>query len=106
MWNINNTAEKYDKLAFDKAKRLGLQIERKAKENCAVDTGRLRASISTAWTGHTTTDSDKVQAPATEKTVVVGTNVRYATYVEFGTKRMPARPFLRKAFDEVILGNK
>jgi len=48
----------------------------------AVDTGRLRASISF----HTYTNY-----------VDVGTNVEYAAPLEFGTSKMAARPFLRPA---------
>ena len=48
----------------------------------AVDTGRLRGSISHAH------DNDAAY---------IGTNVEYAPYVEFGTYRMDARPFLRNA---------
>ena len=48
----------------------------------AVDTGRLRGSIT-----HTTDDD----------AAYVGTNVEYAGYVEFGTSRMPARPYLENA---------
>ena len=48
----------------------------------AVDTGRLRGSISHA------TDAEAAY---------IGTNVEYAPYVELGTKRMAARPFLRNA---------
>jgi len=33
------------------------------------------------------------------ETVTVGTNVHYAPYVEYGTKRMPAQPYLRPALD-------
>ena len=49
---------------------IGLAAEGHAKVACAVDTGRLRNSIS-----HDT-DQD---------TTYVGTNVEYAPYVEFGT---------------------
>lgn len=48
----------------------------------AVDTGRLRGSISHAI------DDD---------TAYVGTNVEYAPYVELGTYKMAARPFLKNA---------
>jgi len=48
----------------------------------AVDTGRLRGSIS-----HAVDDHD----------VYIGTNVEYAPYVELGTYRMAARPFLKNA---------
>lgn len=48
----------------------------------AVDTGRLRGSIS-----HATDDTS----------AYIGTNVEYAPYVELGTRKMAARPFLRNA---------
>ena len=48
----------------------------------AVDTGNLRNSIT-----HTTDDD----------AAYVGTNVEYAGYVEFGTVKMPARPYLENA---------
>ena len=51
----------------------------------AVDTGRLRQSISAVRidTGHWR----------------VGTNVEYALYLEFGTRKIAARPFMRPAAD-------
>lgn len=61
---------------------IGLLAERYAKEEAPVDTGRLRNSIS-----H---DSDKDSA-------VIGTNVEYAPYQEFGTVKQPGHPFLRPA---------
>ncbi len=48
----------------------------------AVDTGRLRGSIT-----HAHDDNE----------VYIGTNVEYAPYVELGTSRMVERPFLRNA---------
>lgn len=53
---------------------------------CPVDTGRLRQSIN-------------YRVSNTE--AAIGTNVEYAPYVEFGTKRMKAQPFLRPALDDV-----
>lgn len=65
---------------------LGLQAEGNAVSEItslgAVDTGRLRASISHA--------SD-------ENSAYIGTNVEYAPYVELGTRKMVARPFLKNA---------
>lgn len=37
----------------------------------------------------------------TDAVYVVGTNVEYSVYVEFGTSRMPAQPYLRPAAQEV-----
>lgn len=62
----------------------GLIAEAYASEACPVDTGRLRASIS-----H---DHD-------DNTMMVGTNVEYAPYVELGTKNAGAQPFLRPAIE-------
>lgn len=80
----------------------------------AVDTGRLRNSITYATAQHTEGKSfswhkgDKSGAPAgsgtttpkatPEKgTVYIGTNVEYAKYIEAGTSRSAGRPFLKPA---------
>lgn len=64
--------------------RIGLQGESFAKRKCPVDTGTLRNSITN------TVETD-------EKAAYIGTNVEYAPYVEFGTKKMAAQPFLEPA---------
>lgn len=65
---------------------LGMEAEGNAVSEItrlgAVDTGRLRDSIS-----HAKDDG----------AAYIGTNVEYAPYVEFGTYRKGARPFLRNA---------
>lgn len=60
----------------------GLAAEGYAKRLCPVDTGRLRNSITHA------VDDD---------TAYVGTNVEYAAYVELGTKKMKAQPYIMPA---------
>lgn len=63
-------------------KIIGLKIESEAKRRCPVDTGRLRNSIRNVveWEGNTCT-------------LKVGSNVKYARYVEEGTVRhfVPAK---------------
>lgn len=49
-----------------------------------VRTGDLRKSISHKYL-------------KSEKEAYIGTNIEYAPYVEFGTRNMPERPFLRNA---------
>ena len=72
-----------------------------------VDTGRLRASISTNWSDSGTSrmqGADGVGEPGRNEnrfTVVVGTNVFYGPLLEYGTRHMPARPFIRPAFDRI-----
>lgn len=69
---------------------LGLRVVNGARRRCPVDTGRLRASIISSGLQH---DS---KGPYVE----VGTNVNYAAFVEFGTQRGPAQPYLRPALLE------
>lgn len=63
---------------------IGLTAESYAKRDCPVDTGRLRNSIT-----H--------EVRMNENAVYIGSNVEYAAFVEIGTKRMKARPYLRPA---------
>lgn len=66
-----------------------VQVERTAKRLCPVDTGRLRSSIT--WS---------LEQDGRGLYALVGTNVVYAAYVEFGTRFMAAQPFLRPALRE------
>lgn len=66
--------------------RRTIRVETGAKRLCPVDTGRLRASITHA-----------LERDAQGLVGVVGTDVDYAPYVELGTSRAPAQPFLRPA---------
>lgn len=68
--------------------RIGLTIQNGARRYCPVDTGRLRSSIR----------SSGVREDGKGLYVEVGTNVEYATFVEFGTRRQRPQPFLRPAF--------
>lgn len=91
-----------------KAKALemvGLAAEGYAKRLCAVDTGRLRNSIThTTGTGNgglpdppARPEDSMLKGTPEKDTVYIGTNVEYAPYVELGTVRTPAQPFLRPA---------
>ena len=64
---------------------LVLLVEGEAKKLCPVDTGLLRASIT----------------PVIESWAAgyVGTNTHYAPYVEYGTRKTPAQPFLEPAYE-------
>ena len=53
-------------------------IETEAKRNCPVDTGRLRGSITTNITGKMSGET--------------GTNISYATAVEYGTRPHTIKP--------------
>lgn len=71
----------------------GARVERRAKMLCPVDTGRLRSSVT-----HATFREDGML------TEHIGTDVEYAPYVELGTSKMPAQPFLRPALAAELSG--
>ncbi len=67
-----------------------LFVERDAKVKAPVDTGRLRSSLTHAE------ENFGSDTPA----VTVGTSVEYAKFVEFGTTRQSAKPYLYPALIE------
>lgn len=67
--------------------KIGLLAENYAAKKCPVDTGNLRASIT-------------YEVDTADNAVYIGTNVEYAPYVELGTSRQKAQPFLRPAASE------
>lgn len=95
---------------------MGIEAEAHAKEiitaEGAVDTGRLRNSITWAIAGQAANissysadrgeggtysgNSPKKSVPA----VYIGTNVKYAPFIEAGARKMRARPFLRPAVED------
>lgn len=67
---------------------VGLQAEGYAKMLCPVDTGNLRNSIT-----HQQIDKGSE---------AIGTNVEYAPYVEMGTQKMAAQPYIKPAVENHI----
>ena len=66
---------------------IGVAAEGHAKKECPVDTGNLRNSITHTQDG---------------EAAYIGTNVEYAPYVELGTSKHHAQPFLEPAATEHI----
>lgn len=63
------------------------KVQRSARDFVPVDTGILKGSIRT-------------QLYPKQQTGVVYTTTEYAPYVEFGTRKMPAQPFMVPAAQE------
>ena len=89
-------------------KEAALSVVAAAKPRAPVDTGLLRGSVSFSADGGAV---EKIESPATAKDgvhvsnkneAVVGTNVEYAPYQEYGTSKMSAKEFLRPALDENV----
>lgn len=66
-----------------------LMVEGTAKQTVPVDTGRLRGSIS----------SEVRRAGKSIIKGAIGSGVEYAPFVEMGTSRMDAQPFLRPSIE-------
>ena len=92
--------------------KIGLRAETHAKKYCTVDTGLLRNSLTHALDGESTAitkyqdnlgkqkGSYSGNAPKVsggKRVVYIGTNVEYAPYVEFGTSKQKAQPYLKPA---------
>lgn len=91
---------------------VGLQAVKHAVEKVPYDTGLLRNSLTYALDGESPEKShykaDKGSETGTyigntskefgsKRAVIIGTNVEYAIYQEYGTSKTPAQPFLRPA---------
>jgi HK97 gp10 family phage protein len=84
---VDNSEEILDELnnGMERAlEAIGAQVENYAKMLCPVDTGNLRNSIT------------HVVEPS-EDAVYIGSAVEYAAYVEVGTSRSKAQPYLEPA---------
>ena len=103
--NLYIVAKASHKAMINSAISVGMLVSGYAQDLCPVDTGRLRDSITHAYN-----DDDE------QVTLLVGTNVEYAPYVELGHRQQPGRfvpkikkrlkrswvpgkPFLRPAFE-------
>lgn len=88
--NLDSLMDRLERLADPQAAvdrgitKCCLAVEATAKQNCPVDTGRLRGSI--------THDVNNGEGK-------VGTNVEYANFVEFGTIKQRPQPFLYPALE-------
>lgn len=113
--NSREFLEALDTQVYAGLEECGLAAEGYAKRLCAVDTGLLRNSITHALDGESTAiseywDDPKEQSgsydgsvpkePKGKRAVYIGTNVEYAPYVELGTSRTAAQPFLKPAVED------
>lgn len=90
--NTQAVKEQLERGVLKGLEEIGIQVASLAADDLEepprrVDTGRLKNSIT-----H--------KLAASEKAVYVGTNVEYAIYVNYGTKRMTPHPFLKNAIEK------
>jgi HK97 gp10 family phage protein len=81
--NLSNYSKEVIKKMDIEIATTGLEIETDAKRNVPVKTGRLKGSI-----------NSRVENDAMK----IGAYVDYASFIEFGTTKQRAQPFLYPAF--------
>ncbi|MCK5617729.1 HK97 gp10 family phage protein [Candidatus Pacearchaeota archaeon] len=119
--NRSKLEKVYKDIAMKRLIKAGRFVEKQAKVITAVDTGKMKASVTTNWTGGkefskvgklagkarlpssktgrivTSEPVKGIRPPTTPFTVIVGSNAKYSPFVELGTSKMSAQPFLRPA---------
>ena len=85
-WYIKEAITLIDNDMKSKLEETGDLVMKSAKKNAPVKTGNLRDSITYDLVG--------------KETVVIGSDVVYSPYIEFGTKYIKPYAFLRRAIDE------
>lgn len=83
--DLKKGAAKVEKTAPLVVKKSGLDIEASAKVNAPVDTGTLQSSISSDING---------------LTAEIGPSTEYEAFVEYGTSKMAAQPYMGPAFEK------
>lgn len=88
-WHGDKLIKEVGQKCFQNMEKACMLVYTDAKRMCPVVTSRLMNSI--AW---------EIEKKADEVVGRVGTNVEYATYVEYGTSKMSAQPYLRPSLEK------
>lgn len=87
--DINGAMDQIDRAVANALNKAATAVRRQAMLNCPVDTGTLRRSI------------QQTKASVYDHEVSIFSNVEYAPYVEYGTSKQAAQPFLMPAVESV-----
>jgi hypothetical protein len=106
-WNGDEVKRRAERLAGKSSFEIGLIVQAQAKLLVPRKTGRLGGSITTASgfgektspSGTGAVGTDIITPPTDPFETFVGTPVEYGPYMEYGTVRTSAQPFLRPALD-------
>lgn len=94
IWHGARILKKIDKQNIKLIRCVAQTISRTAKQSCPVKTGTLRRSI------RAVVSKDKAEVHAGGSVAGIATPVEYAGYVELGTSKMAAQPYLRPAVEQ------
>lgn len=116
-WNGDHAARLATQAAERALARLAMTAVTIAKQRAPVDTRRLQRSIRTAPPSYDVDDTEEatsadlaatsvedVLRQVEERAILVGSWVRYSYFVERGTSRMIAHPYIQPTMDALIGG--
>lgn len=98
--NIDSVMQKTNDSINRALEMIGIEAEKFAKALCPV--GTPESTGIAGYMGGTLRNSIAHQVVMQETAVYVGTNVKYAPYVELGTSKMAKRPYLKPAIEDHI----
>lgn len=106
-WQIGSVVDAAKKGLDISLEQIGERVVEAARGYCPVRTGRLWRSIAWRTKEHTGGGSpdhkeDLIKAPEEPGRLFVGTKCWYGHFVEFGTVKMSAIPFMRPALEQVV----
>ena len=94
-WHPEQITAEIEKRAMDRLERAGESVASKARQKVPVLSGKLRDSIRVTRLNGDPKLNIRVYAGSRQKG-----GAFYAHMVEYGTVKMPAKPFLRPALNE------
>lgn len=85
--NLPRIAEQLPQAVSEIVRKAAYDVEAHAKSIVPVDTGKLKNSITSEFPSQTK--------------AIISPHTEYAAYVEFGTRRQRAKPYMRPAAERV-----
>lgn len=98
--NLNTISEDVHKKVKEELIIAATHVQNGARKRCPVDTGTLRNSIAVNEVSDFKVEVGTYLPETPPPTLNVESYMPYAAFVEYGTKKMKAQPFLFPAYEE------
>jgi len=98
--NLNNISERARRNIQNELITAAAHVMNGARKRCPVDTGTLRNSIAVNKVSDFEVEVGTYLPETPPPTLNVESYMPYAAFVEYGTKKMKAQPFLFPAYEE------